>query len=50
MQKLVDDLKHGLSEDQFFSPTHLARVNQELGEIGYKNAELIPLIFGKLNA
>lgn len=27
MQKLVDDLKHGLRSDQFFSPAHLAKVS-----------------------
>lgn len=50
MQKLVDDLKFGLREDQFFSSHHLGQVNAGLGEIGYKNTELIPIVFDKLNA
>ena len=49
MQKLVDDLKFGLRTDQFLSAHHFAKVNLKLGEIGYKNIELIPLIFNKLN-
>lgn len=49
MQKLVDDLKFGLRPDQFFSPTHLAQTSLGLGEIGYKNTEVIPRIFEKLN-
>ena len=48
MQKLVDDIKFGLRADQFFSPAHLAQVNLGLGEIGYKNTDLIPLVFDKL--
>lgn len=50
MQKLVEDLKHGLRADQFFSPAHLAQVSQGLAEIGYKNTELIPLVFDKLHS
>lgn len=49
MQKLVDDLKFGLRKDQFFSPHHLAQVNLGLGEIGYKNVEIIPMVFEKLH-
>ena len=50
MQKLVDDLKFGMSKDQFFSPFYMAQVSLKLGEIGYKNTELIPLFFDKLNS
>lgn len=50
MQKLVDDMKYGLRVDQFFSPTHLAQASQGLGDIGYKNTHLIPMIFEKLNS
>lgn len=49
MQKLIDDLKFGLRSDQFFSATHLALSSLKLGDIGYKNTELIPMIFDKLN-
>jgi hypothetical protein len=49
MQKLVDDLKFGLRADQFFSPHHLAQANLSLGDLGYKNADLIPRVFEKLN-
>lgn len=49
MQKLVDDLKFGLKKDEFISAHHFAKINLNLGEIGYKSIELIPLIFNKLN-
>ncbi len=49
MQKLIDDLKYGLRPDQFFSPAHLAQAALGLGDIGYKNTDVIPLIFEKLN-
>jgi hypothetical protein len=49
MQKLVDDLKFGLRADQFFAPQHLAQTSLGLGDIGYKNTELIPLVFDKLH-
>ncbi len=48
MQKLVDDIKFGLRADQFFAPQHLAQVAQGLADIGYKNTELLPLFFEKL--
>lgn len=48
MQKLVDDLKFGLRADQFFAPHHLAQVAQGLADVGYKNTELLPLFFEKL--
>ena len=50
MQKLIDDIKFGLRKDQYFNPTHLAEASQQLGQIGYKNTELIPHFFEKLNA
>lgn len=50
MQKLVDDMKFALRDDQFFSPALLAKTNLSLGEIGYKSTELIPMIFSKLHS
>ena len=42
-------MKFGLRPDQFFSAHHLAQTSLNLGAIGYKNTELIPIIFDKLN-
>lgn len=50
MTKLVEDLQFGLRPDQFFSPHLLAQVSLHLGELAYKNTELIPQIFSKLQA
>jgi len=44
MQKLVDDISYNLQPGQFFAPKHLGEVCQLLGEIGYKNTDLIPLV------
>ncbi len=49
MQRFAEDLKYGLRKDQFISPAHLAQTNLGLGEIGYKNTDLIPLVFQKLH-
>lgn len=49
MQKLIDDIKFGLRPDQFFSPVHLAETSEKLGEIGYKNTDLLPAFFDKIN-
>lgn len=49
MTKLIDDMKFGLRPDQFFSAHHLAQTSLGLAEIGYKNTDVIPLIFNKLN-
>ena len=49
MQKLIDDMKFGLRPDQFYSAHHLAQTSLNLGDIGYKNTELIPMMFEKLN-
>ena len=48
-QKLIDDIKFALRPDQFYAPHHLAQSSVKLGEIGYKDTELIPLIVEKLN-
>ena len=42
-------MKFGLRPDQHFSAHHLAQTSLNLGDIGYKNTELIPMIFDKLN-
>lgn len=49
MQKLIDDMKFGLRPDQYFSAHHLAQSALNLGDIGYKNTELIPMVFEKIN-
>ena len=41
-------MKFGLRADQFFSAHHLAQTSLNLGDIGYKNTELIPMVFEKL--
>jgi len=52
MQKLTDDLTFGLDPNptRFFSPYNLAATSRELGELGYKNTELIPKWFDKLDS
>jgi hypothetical protein len=50
MNRLIEDIQYGLREDQFFSPHLLAQVSLNLGELSYKNTELIPQIFKKLQA
>ncbi len=47
MTKLVDDWKHGCQKEAI-SGDHMAQVAKGLGEIGYKNAELIRTQFDKL--
>ena len=51
MDKGANDLKYGLdpNPNAFFSPHNLARVSRELGTLGYKNTELMPLWFQKLD-
>jgi hypothetical protein len=48
MSKLIEDVKYALRKDQFFSAHNLAELSQTLGQIGYKNTELIPMIVQKL--
>ena len=52
MDKVTEDLKFGLSPNPnvFFSPYNLGRVSRELGELGYKNTELMHLWFDKIDA
>lgn len=48
MSKLAEDLKYALSSDQFFSSPLMAKTARLLGELGYKNTELLPLWFSKI--
>jgi len=50
MDKLTEDIRFGLipNPNVFFSPYNLAKVSRELGELGYKNTDLMPLWFDKL--
>ena len=52
MDKVAEDLKFALSDNPniYFSPYNLAKVAREVGELGYKNTEVIPLWFDKLDA
>ena len=44
MEKVAMDLKFGLtSENAYFSSNNMGRISRNLGEIGYKNTELISL-------
>lgn len=44
MEKVAEDVKWGLSHEfAFFSPKNMARASKALGEIGYKNTEVIDL-------
>jgi hypothetical protein len=50
MTKVADDLKFGLtSENAFFSAYNMGKVSRNLGVIGYKNTDIIPLWFEKIN-
>ena len=51
MQRLTDDVKFGLDPNPnvFFSPHNLARVARQLGDLGYKNSEVLPLWFDKID-
>ena len=52
MDKVAEDIKFGLTDNPnaFFSPYNMATVSRELGDLGYKNSEIIPLWFDKLDA
>lgn len=44
MEKVAEDLKWGLTHEfAFFSPANQGRAAKALGEIGYKNTEVIDL-------
>jgi hypothetical protein len=49
MQKLCDDLKFGLQKSETtLTPFYMGKIFNLLGDIGYKNSELIELEIGKL--
>lgn len=52
MDKLTEDLKFGLdvNPNVFFSPHNLAEVSRQLGYLGYKNSEIIPKWFEKIDS
>ena len=52
MDKVAEDLKFGLDPNPtvFFSPYNLARVSRELGTLGYKNNDLMPMWFDKIDS
>ena len=50
MQKVVDDIQFGLRSDQYFSPVYLAETCNALAEINYKNTDLYPQFFEKINS
>ena len=57
MEKLFQDLRFGLSGPKgndphsvFFSSYNMAEISRQLGELGYKNTDLLPLWFAKLDA
>jgi hypothetical protein len=42
MEKVAEDIKFGLTNDfVFFSPHNMGRASRELGQLGYKNTEII---------
>ena len=57
MEKVFQDLKFGLvglKEDDpysvFFSSYSMADISRQLGELGYKNTDLLPFWFAKMDA
>ena len=52
MAKVSEDIKFGLDPNPtiFFSPYNMASVARNLGELGYKNTEVMPLWFDKIEA
>lgn len=48
MSKVAEDLKYALTSDQFFSSHLMAKSARLLGELGYKNTEILPLWFQKI--
>ena len=52
LDKVTEDIKFGLNPNPnvFFSPYNLAKVARNLGEIGYKNNEVMPMWFNKIEA
>lgn len=49
MNKLAEDLKFALTSEQPFSSHLFASSSRYLGDLGYKNTELLPLWFVKID-
>lgn len=56
-EKVFQDIKFGLGGANgndpysvFFSASNMANVSRQLGELGYKNTELLPLWFAKIDS
>jgi hypothetical protein len=49
MSKVAEDLKYALTSDQFFSSHLLAKTSRLMGQLGYKNSEILPLWFQKMD-
>ena len=52
LDKVTEDIKFGLDPNPniFFSPYNMAKVARNLGEIGYKNTEVMPMWFDKIES
>jgi hypothetical protein len=49
MYKVAEDIKYTLSDEQYISAHHLAALSRTLGQLSYKNTEIIPKWFEKIN-
>ena len=51
-EKVAEDLKFVLHDNPnaYVSPYNMARIAREVGELGYKNIEILPHWFDKLDA
>ena len=52
MDKVTEDIKFGLDPNPniFFSPYNLAKVARQLGDLGYKNTDVMPMWFDKIDS
>ena len=52
LDKVTEDIKFGLNPNPnvFFSPYNLAKAARNLGELGYKNNEVMPMWFDKIDS
>lgn len=49
MQRVAEDLRFALTHENVFLSAHtMGKISRELGSIGYKNTDLIPLWFEKI--
>lgn len=49
MQHLASHIKEALSDTHYFNHHFMGKASRQLGEIGYKDVELIEKFFGKIN-